>query len=87
MQSWQMQVAKEQFEELIKCAIHSGPQDITLNGRSVAVLMSRELFDSFSGNQQSLVDFMRASPLADHDEIEQVVPRILRLQPSGSVVS
>lgn len=70
MQSWQMQTAKARFSELVKRAAQEGPQDITLHGRSVAVVVSRELFDRFSGNEQSLVDFMRASPLAGRDEIE-----------------
>ncbi|MCL2829188.1 MAG: type II toxin-antitoxin system Phd/YefM family antitoxin [Betaproteobacteria bacterium] len=70
MQSWKLQTAKAQFSELLRCASQEGPQDITIRGRSVAVMMSRELFDRMSGNEQSLVDFMRASPLAGHDEIE-----------------
>ena len=64
MQSWQMQNAKARFSELVKQAAQEGPQDITLHGKSVAVVVSRELFDRLSGNEQSLVDFMRASPLA-----------------------
>jgi len=69
MQSWQMQNAKARFSELVKHAAQEGPQDITLHGKSVAVVLSRELFDQLSGSEQSLVDFMRASPLAGHDEI------------------
>jgi prevent-host-death family protein len=70
MHSWQMQTAKARFSELVKNAAQEGPQDITVHGRSVAVVVSRELFDRLSGNEQSLVDFMRASPLAGHDEID-----------------
>jgi len=70
MQSWKLQTAKAQLSELLRYASQEGPQDITIRGRSVAVMMSRELFDRMSGNEQSLVDFMRASPLAGHDEIE-----------------
>ena len=63
MQSWQMQTAKARFSELVKHAAQEGPQEITLHGQSVAVVVSRKLFDQLSGNEQSLVDFMRASPL------------------------
>ncbi len=70
MQSWQMQTAKARFSELVKHAAQEGPQDITLHGRSVVVVISRELFDRLSGNEQSLVDFMRASPLQGRDDIE-----------------
>ena len=69
MQNWQMQAAKARFSELVKHAAQEGPQNITLHGHSVAVVVSRELFDRLSGNEQSLVNFMRASPLAGHGEI------------------
>jgi prevent-host-death family protein len=64
-----MQTAKARFSELVEHAARQGPQEITLHGRSVAVLVSRELFDRLCGSEQSLVDFMRASPLAGHDDI------------------
>lgn len=70
MQSRQMQTSKARFSELVKQAVRAGPQDITLHGRSVAAVVARELFDRLGGNEQSLVDFMRASPPAGHDEIE-----------------
>ena len=70
MESWQMQTAKARFSEVVKNAVQDRPQEITLHGRSVAVVVSRELFDRLSGNEQSLVNFMRASPLAGHDEID-----------------
>lgn len=69
MQRWQMQTAKARFSELVKHAAQ-GPQDITLHGRSVAVVVSRELFDSLSGNEQSLADFMHASPLHGREDID-----------------
>ena len=69
MQSWQLQTAKARFSELVKHAADDGPQEITVHGRSVAVVISRELFDRLSGNQTSLVDFMRQSPLVEQDDI------------------
>jgi prevent-host-death family protein len=69
MSSWQMQTAKARLSDLVKHAAE-GPQDITLHGNSVAVVVSRELFDRLSGNEQSLADFMRASPFFGRDDIE-----------------
>lgn len=69
MQTWQMQTAKARFSELVKHAADHGPQDITVHGRSVAVVLSREEFDRLSGNQSSLVDFMRQSPLYGQDDV------------------
>lgn len=69
MQTWQMQEAKARMSELVKRA-QSQPQDITLHGKSVAVVMSREAFDRLSQAEVSLVDFMRRSPIYGADDIE-----------------
>ena len=69
MQSWQLQTAKARFSDVLKCAKQDGPQDITVHGKSVAVVLSRELFDRLSGNSQSLVEFMQRSPLCGLDDL------------------
>ena len=68
MQTWQMQEAKARLSEVIKRAEVDGPQDITLHGRSVAVVLSRAAFERLSGQMASLADFMQASPLVGLDE-------------------
>ena len=68
MQTWQMQEAKARMSELVKRA-QTQPQDLTLHGKSVAVVISRETFDRLSQAQDSLVDFMRRSPLFGADDI------------------
>lgn len=70
MHQWQLQAAKARFSELVKQASDSGPQEITVHGRPVAVVISRDLFDRLSGNADSLVDFMRRSPLYGQDDVE-----------------
>jgi prevent-host-death family protein len=57
-----MQEAKARMSELVKNA-QNQPQDITLHGKSVAVVLSREAFDRLSQSNDSLADFMRRSPL------------------------
>lgn len=69
MQSWQLQTAKARFSDVLKSAKQDGPQDITVHGKSVAVVVSRELFDRLSGNSQSLVEFMQRSPLYGLDDL------------------
>jgi prevent-host-death family protein len=54
----------------VKRAESEGPQDITLHGRSVAVVVSRETYERLAGRGQSLVEFMQRSPLYGLDEIE-----------------
>jgi prevent-host-death family protein len=65
-----MQEAKARLSEVVKLAESDGPQDITLHGRSVAVVISRAAFERLSGNEYSLVEFMRRSPLYGLEEIE-----------------
>lgn len=69
MHVWQMQEAKARLSEVVKCAESEGPQNITLHGQSVAVVVSRAMFERLTGNDQSLVDFMRRSPLYGADDI------------------
>jgi prevent-host-death family protein len=70
MHTWQMQEAKARLSEVVKLAESEGPQDITLHGRSVAVVLSRTAFERLSGSGNSLVEFMRRSPLYGLEEIE-----------------
>jgi len=70
MRRWQLQAAKARFSELVREAAREGPQDITVHGRSVAVVISRELFDQLNGTGESLAAFMRKSPLVGMDDLE-----------------
>ncbi|MES2299957.1 MAG: type II toxin-antitoxin system Phd/YefM family antitoxin [Pseudomonadota bacterium] len=70
MHKWQMQEAKARLYELVKLAESEGPKDITLHGRSVAVVLSRSAFERLSGSNQSLVEFMRQSPLYGLEDID-----------------
>ena len=70
MDTWQMQEAETRLPELIERADTSGPQQITLNGRAVAVVLSRREYDRLAGARESLVGFMRRSPLYGLDDLE-----------------
>ena len=74
MQTWQMQDAKARLSEVVKRAEQDGPQDITVHGKSVAVVISRAAFERMSGQQASLLAFMQASPMAGLDD-ELVIER------------
>lgn len=69
MHSWQVQETKARMSELIKRA-QEQPQDITLHGKSIAVVISRATFDRLSGAGGSLTELMRHSPLYGADDIE-----------------
>jgi prevent-host-death family protein len=70
MHAWQMQEAKARLSEVVKCAEREGPQNITLHGQSVAVVVSRAMFERLSGNELSLVEFMQRSPLYGSQDID-----------------
>lgn len=70
MHAWQMQDAKARLSEVVKDAERQGPQKITLHGRPVAVVLSCTEYDRLTGMRESLLDFMRRSPLHSEDDIE-----------------
>jgi prevent-host-death family protein len=70
MHAWPMQEAKARLSEVVKLAESEGPQDITVHGRSVAVVVSRATFERLSGSGQSLVEFIRRSPLNGLEELD-----------------
>ena len=55
---------------MVRSAKSDGPQDITVHGKSVAVVLSLEHYDRLSGNTQSLVQFMQSSPLYAMDDLK-----------------
>ena len=67
MRSWQVQEAKARFSDLLREAGRAGPQQITVRGRAAAVVLSTESYERLRGRKPSLVEFLRASPLAGID--------------------
>lgn len=65
---WPMHKAKARWSELVESA-QGQPQDITVHGKSVAVIMSRATFDRLSQAQETLVGFMQRSPLFGADDV------------------
>ena len=72
MRSWQMQEAKARLSEVVKDAEREGPQEITVHGRSVAVVLSPAEYVRLAGAGESLVAFIRNSPLAGAEDTEFV---------------
>jgi len=70
MHAWQMQEAKAHLSELVKEAEREGPQEITLHGKPVAVVLSRVDYERLTGMHETLVDFMQRSPLYDQEDLE-----------------
>lgn len=66
MGNWAVAEAKAKFSEVVEQAQKKGPQQITKNGRPVAVVISIEEWKSEYGTskpKESLADFFMNSPL------------------------
>jgi len=64
MHTWQLQEAKNKFSEVVDRAAGGEPQVITRHGVEVAVVLSIPDYRRITAPRQSLVDFLRKSPLA-----------------------
>jgi antitoxin Phd len=64
---WQLQEAKARFSEVVRRAVESGPQHVTVNGEERAVILSAEDYLRLRGQPtgRALVDLMAESPLED----------------------
>lgn len=70
MRAWQIQEAKAHLSELVRETEHAGPQAITWHGREVAVVLSKAEYERLTGAGESLVEFMRRSPLFGADDVD-----------------
>ena len=70
MRQWALQDAKARFSEVVRLACEQEPQEITLRGEPAVVVLSRVEFDRLTKPRESLVAFMRRSPLYGADDLE-----------------
>jgi len=63
MRRWQLQTAKARLSEVLRASEDVGPQEITLRGNGVAVVVAKSDYDRLTRKRGSFVDFMRRSPL------------------------
>jgi antitoxin Phd len=63
--TWQLQVAKSKFSQLVKNARQQGPQIVTKHGKEAVVVISFEEYKRITKPQTDLVTFLRNSPLAN----------------------
>ena len=63
MKTWQLQEAKARLSEVVKKASIEGPQAITLRGEPAVVVISTHEYESLKRHPESLVDFIRRSPI------------------------
>jgi prevent-host-death family protein len=61
--AWSVAEAKAKFSEVIEQARSRGPQTITRNGRTAAVVVSAEEWERKTKRTGNLAEFFAASPL------------------------
>jgi prevent-host-death family protein len=66
-QIWTVADAKARFSEVIARARSDGPQTITKNGRTAAVVVSAEEWERKAKRKGSLAEFFANSPLRGAD--------------------
>ncbi|MGO8953726.1 MAG: type II toxin-antitoxin system Phd/YefM family antitoxin [Rhodomicrobium sp.] len=70
---WTIAEAKAKFSEVIDLAVSTGPQTITRNGRTTAVIVSAEEWARRTRRTGTLAEFFAASPLRESGlEIERL---------------
>ncbi len=62
-QSWTVAEAKAKFSEIIQRAMSEGPQTITRNGHTTAVVVGAEEWQRKTQRVGNLAEFFAASPL------------------------
>ncbi len=70
--TWQLQIAKQRFSEVVRKAECEGPQQITKGGIESAWLISAKDYRRLTKKKQSLVEFFQNSP---HTDVEICVER------------
>jgi len=68
MQSWPIQEAKARLSELVKRA-QRRPQQFTSHGETVAVVISAQEWERQQNQEESLVAFIRRSPLVGVEDL------------------
>ena len=63
MSTWQLQEAKSKFSDVVQRAQSEGPQDITVRGELVAVLVSHADYERLAQPKPRFVELMQRSPL------------------------
>jgi prevent-host-death family protein len=66
MKRWQLQEAKARLSQLVRDAAEE-PQEISVHGKPVAVVVSQERYARLTADKPSFVRFLRDSPLFGED--------------------
>lgn len=72
---WQLQDAKNKFSKVVQKARYEGPQEITVRGERMAVVLSARDYDALRAGRPTLVDDLLGGPAWDDGLAEAVDTR------------
>jgi prevent-host-death family protein len=79
--TWTVAEAKAKFSEVIDRAESDGPQTITRNGRTTAVIVAAKEWERKTKRKGTLADFFAASPLRGSGvQIKRVRGRLRKVE-------
>jgi prevent-host-death family protein len=67
VRSWQLQEAKAKLSEVVSLSQQEGPQQISVRGRPVVIVVAKVEFERLRGRRLSIVELMSRSPLSGLD--------------------
>ncbi|GII92369.1 type II toxin-antitoxin system prevent-host-death family antitoxin [Sinosporangium siamense] len=62
MAEWQVQEAKQRFSEMVRRALHEGPQVVTRHGEEVVVVVDVAEYRRLTNHGSDFADFLLADP-------------------------
>jgi antitoxin Phd len=71
--TWQLNVAKQRFSELVERAQREGPQLVTKYGRDVVVVVSVDEYQRLKRPRDNLVEFLQSAPDFDLLDLRRAV--------------
>jgi len=75
MREWQLQDAKNRFNELVRRARDEGPQTVTVHGKPTAVVLSAEAYAALAHPRPLLADYLLSGPVWPDDLVELINDR------------
>ena len=81
---WQLQEAKSKFSEMVERTLENGVQIVTRHGRKTVVIMPFDEYERLTKHNESLSEFLMASPLVGSEliiERDKNTPRHLEIEP------
>lgn len=73
--SWQLQVAKARFSELVKRALQEGPQHVSVRGEPAVAVISEQEFAKLTAQRPSIVDHILDGPPWPDDVVDAINQR------------